>query len=193
VSTRGQILADYLDALGVPEALRRAVDCGPAFPTGLRLWPPKPGCCESPDLAIVRMWAGIDLAEWIEHASNAFGPHRTGELDALAAVGARLRTGGEGAQVLWAIDVVAAEQWVKHPSPGLAVVEMVCFGPRLADRLVNETDAELTRIGWCYNSEQANRPCIVNHTPCFESSWHEANTRPSLAGPIANLRASGVR
>jgi hypothetical protein len=192
VSTYGQILVDYLDALGVPEALRRHVDYGPAFPTGLQLWPPKPGCSESPDLAIVRMWAGIDLAEWIEHAPNAFGPHWTGELDGLAAVGARLRTAGEGAQVLWGIDVVPAEQWVGHSSPGLAVVELVCCGPRLADGLVNETDAQFTRIGWWYNSEQANRPCIVNHTPCFESSWHEGNTRSSLPATSASQRVSGA-
>jgi hypothetical protein len=175
----GQILTDHLNALGVPEALRRHVDYGPAFPTGLQPWPPKPGCSESPDHNIVRMWARIDLAEWIYHAPNAFGPHRTGELDRLIAVGARLRNTGEGVHVLWGIDVVPTEHWVAHSSTGLAVVELVCCGPHLADGLVNETDAALARIGWDYNSEQANRTCIINRTTCFENSWHEGNTYSS--------------
>ncbi|RFZ55770.1 hypothetical protein BB170200_03791 [Mycobacterium marinum] len=36
---------------------------------------------------------------------------------------------GEGAHVLWGIDVVPVEQWVAHPSAGLAVAELICCGP----------------------------------------------------------------
>ncbi|WP_265339423.1 MULTISPECIES: hypothetical protein [Mycobacterium ulcerans group] len=40
------------------------------------------------------MWARIDLAKWIEEASNVFGPYQKGELDGLVAEGARLRSAG---------------------------------------------------------------------------------------------------
>lgn len=184
-----QILANCLDALDVPEQLRRQLDRGPAFPAGQQLWPPRPGCSASPDGARVRIWARLDLAQWIEGASNVFGPHRAGELDGLLAVGARLRIAGEGANVLWGIDVVPVEQWVTHRSVGLAVAELICCGPRLADDLVNEIDAQLTRIGWWYTADRANQRCVVNRTPCFETAWHEGNTRSSWPAAPASRDA----
>lgn len=193
VGDYARLLASCLNALEVPEPLKAGVEYGPAFPDGLAPWPPKPGCGQSPDLAVVRMWARLDLAKWIEQAPNAFGPHLNGELDRLAAVGARLRVAGEGALVLWGIDAVPAAQWVDHPSTGLAVAELVCCGPRLADDLVNEVDTELTAIGWWYSAEQANRSCIINRTPCYETAWHEANTRSAAFSPCVapNDRPAG--
>lgn len=178
MSSYGQLLAEFFDARGVAAVLRQEVDYGTAFPTTAQLWPPRPGCTASPDLALARMWACINLADWIARAPNAFGPHHPGELDVLAAVGARLRTAGEGARVLWGIDLVPAERWVAQSSTSLAVAELICYGPRLAAGLVNEIDATLFRIGWCYNnSDLANQPCTVNHASCFENSWHEGNSR----------------
>lgn len=147
-----------------------------AFPAGRRPWPPRPGCSESPDLAIARLWIDIDLAEWVHQSPDTFGPHRTGELDNLIAVGARLRNAGEGAKVLWGIDVVPKQQWVQHDSTGLAVAELVFYGPHLAPHLINEIDPRLNTIGWQPTTDQPNRPCTVNNTTCFETSWHEANT-----------------
>ncbi len=139
-------------------------------------WPPQPGCSESPDLAIARLWIDIDLAEWVHHMPDAFGPHRTGELDNLITAGARLRNSGEGAKVLWGIDVVPKQQWVQHNSTGLAVAELVFYGPHLNQHLVNEIDAPLNTIGWQPTTDQPNRPCTVNHATCFETSWREAHT-----------------
>ena len=169
-------LADHLDAVGLPAALRVGVVAGPAFPG---VWPPTSGWSDSPDGALMRMWARIDLGDWITHSPTSFGPHRAGELATLAAVGAELRTAGEGARVLWAIDVVPTEQWVCHARPGLSVVELVCCGPDLPDEVVNAIDRRLSAIGWSYSCEEANRPATVNRTPCYETSWHEGNTRSS--------------
>lgn len=171
------VLGRFLDELGVPESLRGQLDYGPI--TDDR-WPPRPGCGASPDRAVLRLWARLDLAEWIGAAPNAFGPHGTGVLDGLAVAGARLRCAGEGAYVLWGIDVVPAEEWVTYPSAGLAVVELVCLGPYLGDRLVDETDTALTRLCWRYNTDHANQPCVVNSVRCYENSWTEANTRSTF-------------
>lgn len=167
----GRIVMSHLDALAVPESLIHQGD----YTERERCWPPRPGCGKCPDLGVGRMWARIDLAEWIEQAPHAFGPHRDGELEGLAAVGAELRDAGEGAQVLWAIDVIAAEQWVDPvDSPALAVAELVCLGPHIPDTLIDNVDQAIAAFGWTYLSNvDANQPCTVNRTPCFHTAWHD--------------------
>ena len=172
------MFAAHLNTLGAPKSLLRQVNFGD--PVGGREWPPQPGCSPCPDLALARMWARIDLGEWMKHSPSVFGPHKPGELDILADVGAQLRRAGEGAQVLWGIDLVPPPQWFCHTDTGLAVAELVCYGPRLPEQLVNEIDSRLSRVGWWYGSGHApNRPCTVNRTACFETSWYDANIRPS--------------
>ncbi|GCB01918.1 hypothetical protein NCCNTM_55520 [Mycolicibacterium sp. NCC-Tsukiji] len=99
--TVGQSLADFLRHERVPAGLIDRLDYI-ASPGPAGSWPPRPGCCEHRDIGIVRAWATIDLAAWLRGAPQVFGPHRPHELEQLAAVGAQLRTTGEGAQVLWA-------------------------------------------------------------------------------------------
>jgi hypothetical protein len=183
--THGQIVAAHLDTLNVPEPLKQQVvyrDSGP--------WPPRPGCAASPDIALGRMWARIDLAQWVAEAPQAFGPHRNGELDGLAAIGTRRRYAGEGTLILWGINVVRTEQWVAHDSTGLAVVELICLGPYLPDSLVDEIDTALSGIGWAYPTDtEANRPCTVNYTPCFHTAWHEGYTLSAHPNSTGQFRA----
>lgn len=181
----GRVAADYLNVLDIPDTLKRQVNYHPPAPdSGSHVWPPKPGCGLSPDNALVRIWARIDLSEWITQAPYAFGPHgekKRGVLPALAAVGTRLRCAGEGALVLWGIDVLQAEQWVDHPAVGLAVSELVCVGPQLPDRLINDIDGDLARLCWSHNSEHTNLPCFINSVGCSENSWRDGNTRSAFS------------
>lgn len=193
MSSLGQALAGHLIALDVPESLRSQLHYGDAFPDGRGEWPPRTGCSESPDLAIVRMWTDIDLAEWVHRIPAVFGPHRAGELAGLIAVSARLRSAGEGAKVLWGIDIVPPNQWVDHHSTGLAVSELVFYGPHLNCNLVYGIDAPLNAIGWKPSTDQANRPCTVNNTPCFETSWHEADSSSSRPDPANPITGAGSR
>lgn len=166
----GPIVAAHLDMLRVPDSLKHQVDYGDSGP-----WPPRPGCSASPDMALSRLWARIDLAQWIDESPQLFGPHRKGELDRLAVVGTRLRHAGEGTRVLWGIDVVPTEQWVTHDSPGLDVVELICLGPHLPQCLVDEIDSTLSSIGWTYPPEgDVNSACTVNRTACFHTAWHDS-------------------
>ncbi|WP_454793765.1 hypothetical protein [Mycolicibacterium lutetiense] len=173
MNSSARTLSLHLVELGVPGTLTRQLDFGE---TGS--WPPRPGCGPSPDrFAAARAWARLDLNQWITEAPQAFGPHMAGELDRLVAVGAVLRHAGEGAQVLWGLDLVAAEWWVDHDSPGLAVAGLVCLGPHLPERLVNDVDSALAAIGWAFPAELgANQPCIINRTPCFHTTWHDGNS-----------------
>ncbi|MBS9535587.1 hypothetical protein KIH27_18535 [Mycobacterium sp. M1] len=183
-----QLLTHYLNTLNIPAALRRGLDTAQAVTAGLPMWPPQPGCAPSPDGALLRLWARLDLAAWITHAPNAFGPHRPGELDMLASVVARLRTAGEGARILWGLDLVPAEQWVTQPAAtSFAAVELICAGPALPAALVNQIDATLTRFGWSYDGDPANCPCVINGTDCFETSWREGNTQ---SGRSANATSA---
>lgn len=192
VASYGQIMAHHLDALGVPESLKKRVDyVGVDLGADRPEWPPEPGCGPSPDDALVRMWARIDLAEWITSAPNAFGPHGTNVLQGLAETGARLRRAGEGAVVLWGIDVVAAEQWVDHPAAALAVSELVCLGPHLPERLVNRIDYDLARLCWSFNAEDTNLACVVNNVAVAENSWHDGNTI-SASPPLREAVAVGT-
>ncbi|QZH69412.1 hypothetical protein [Mycolicibacterium farcinogenes] len=166
-------LSSHLTELGVPETLTRQLDFGE---TGI--WPPRAGCGPSPDrLTLVRLWARIDLDQWVTEAPQAFGPHRAGELARLVAVGAALRHAGEGAQVLWGVDLVAAQWWIDHDSPGLAAAGLVCLGPHLPEPLVKSVDSVLAAIGWaCPADIDANQPCIINGVPCFHTTWHDGNS-----------------
>lgn len=166
-------LVSHLVELGVPETLTRQLDFSETAS-----WPPRPGCGPSPDrLALSRTWARLDLGQWVAEAPQAFGPHRAGELDRLVAVGVALRFAGEGAQVLWALDLVAAQWWIDHDSPGLAVAGLVFLGPHLPERLVNDVDSILAAVGWTFPADiGANQPCIVNGAPCFHTIWHDGNS-----------------
>lgn len=182
----GVKLVSFFDDHGVPASLRSDFRAGAALgPTSM--WPPRPGVCEHSDLGVARMWARLDLAQWLRLVPHAFGPHRPFELERLAAVGARLRTAGEGVQVLWAIDVVPPEQWTDHRRTALAVSELVVCGPQLSDAQLARADAELRRAGWLDGFVEGNQPCTVNRVRCFETSWHQGescSTRPRalLAG-----------
>lgn len=180
----GTTLRRSLLELCVPDSLIAEVAYGDAFPdaAGERLWPPRAGCCSVSDLGIARMWTAIDLTHWLQRARAAFGPHHPGEIETLAATSSLLRRAGEGVQVLVAIDVVPEAQWVQHASTALAVSELVCYGPQLSDSLITTIDAGLQRVGWAASSDLANQECIVNHTPCYETSWHHQemrHTRPA--------------
>lgn len=168
-----RIVSSHLTELGVPETLTAQLNFNE---TGS--WPPRPGCGPSPDrLALARTWARLDLDQWVAEAPQAFGPHRAGELDRLLAVGGALRQAGEGAQVLWALDLVAAEWWIDHDSAGLAVAGLVCLGPRLPEHLVNDVDSALAAIGWAFPTDiGANQPCFINRVPCFHTFWHDGNS-----------------
>lgn len=173
MNPHAQTIHSHLTKVAVPEALTRQLDFGE---TGS--WPPRPGCGPSPDrLALARTWARLDLNQWITAAPQAFGPHMAGELDRLAAAGDALRHSGEGAQVLWGLDLVAAQWWIDHDSPGLAVAGLACVGPYLPEFLVNDIDSVLTSIGWAYPADLgANQPCIINGTQCFHTTWYDGNS-----------------
>lgn len=178
-------VATFLDHHQVPASLRSHIAHGAAL-SATRQWPPKPGCCHNPDIGIARIWSRLDLAQWLRDVPHVFGPHYPGELNRLAHVGARLRTAGEGAQVLWALDLVTADQWVDHTRTALAVSELVSYGPRLSDTVLSPVDAELRQLGWLENTDEANQMCTVNHVRCFETSWHHresSSTRPRPATP----------
>lgn len=166
-------LPGRLAGLGVPWPLASEVVLADAFPRhDDTMWPPRAGCCESPGFGDIRMWADINLAHWLNQAQGAFGPHRPGELLHLAGVIDRLRAAGEGARVLIAIDVVPAPRWVAHPVAGLAVSELVSFGPALSEQLLPTVDRLLESVGWIPSADQPNQPCVVNRVPCFQTSWH---------------------
>lgn len=146
MTSNADILRTHLAERGVPETLTRQLDFRPAAS-----WPPRPGCGPSPDrLALARIWARLDLTQWLTDAPTAFGPHRAGELDRLVQVGTALLAAGEGAQVLWSLDLIPTEWWVDHDSPGLAVTGLVSQGPHLPESVVNHVDAELSAIGWAF-------------------------------------------
>ncbi len=179
-----QTLADFLREEQVPTALVRDLQ----FETRrspARVWPPAPGCCHYEDIGVVRIWAPIDLAQWIRLVPHVFGPHYPDELHHLAHAGARLRAGGEGAQVLWALDLVTPNQWVSHARTAFAVSELVTYGPLLPDELVAAADNVLSHVGWTESTADANQPCVVNRVQCYETSWHGGETYPTRppAGP----------
>lgn len=101
MTTPTQIAADQLAYIGVPPSLYNQVDFVES--TG---WPPRAGCRSSPDFSPARVWARIDLTEWLVTSPHVFGPHRTNELATLASVGRTLRLAGEGSIVLWALDII---------------------------------------------------------------------------------------
>lgn len=83
--------------------------------------------------------------------------------------------------MLWALDLVTADQWVGRTRTALAVSELVSYGPRLTDAVLSPVDAELRQLGWLENADEANELCTVNHVRCFETSWHHresSSTRP---------------
>lgn len=169
-----QIAAQKLHDIGLPATLYSHINFGES--TG---WPPRPGCRSSPDFSPARVWARIDLAEWLDTSPHVFGPHRTNELAVLANIGNALRNAGEGSIVLWALDVIEPDIWIAHPATALAVTELVCVGPELSDRLVAETYVSLTAIGWTEHPvTHPNSGGVVNHTTCSVSAWYDGIGTP---------------
>lgn len=167
--------ASLLHKIGLPEPLSAQLHFA-----ATATWPPQPGSCISPDFPdIPRIWARIDLAEWLDTAPHAFGLHRSPELAALAAAGSWLRHAGEGVHVLWALDIVGPRYWVHHQRTALAVAELVCIGPTLDDWLLAHLDVALSAAGWTPTpGAEPNSACIINHTPCHYSAWNDAISTP---------------
>lgn len=164
-----------LRATGVPQGLVDTLNLARTDS-----WPPTPGVRVSPDASCaIRVWARINLAEWLDTAAHAFGPHRTGELAVLAAAGSWLRNAGEGTHILWALDVVEPRYWVAYPHTALAVTELVCIGPELDDRSLTKLDAALTAVGWTpTHGAEPNSTCLVNYTSCHYSAWNDGYSTP---------------
>ncbi|CAN3132370.1 hypothetical protein ACNUDN_30720 (plasmid) [Mycobacterium sp. smrl_JER01] len=174
-----QIAAQKLRDIGLSETLYSRIDF-----VASAGWPPRPGCRRSPELSSARIWARIDLAEWLDTSPHAFGPHRTNELTVLANIGKALRNAGEGSVVLWALDIIEPDTWIAHPTTALAVTELVCVGTHLTDRLVNATYDNLTAIGWAENPvTHPNSACVINHTTCSLSAWHDGIGTPQHQHP----------
>ncbi len=175
----------FLDKHRIPELIRLDAHFDAnTEPAQRSPWPPRPGYCLNPDLGITRIWTSLDLAAWLDHAPQAFGPHSPGELPQLATTGAKLRRAGEGTRVLWALDVVTAHQWVSHPDTALAVSELVCIGPRLTNSLISAIDTALNKARWTHSCPDPNQPCTINHVACFETSWHHSEMSSSRHGQL---------
>lgn len=94
-------MRDALERLNVPISRRR--QAGIAAP---RTWPPKPGWTESgPYPGVPRVWADFSLREWAATAPGVLYRTTPQEAAAMDAIAARLRRSGEGAQVLWGLDL----------------------------------------------------------------------------------------
>jgi hypothetical protein len=186
MTTPTQIAADQLAYIGVPPSLYNQVDFVES--TG---WPPRAGCRSSPDFSPARVWARIDLTEWLVTSPHVFGPHRTNELATLAGVGRTLRLAGEGSIVLWALDIIEPHIWVDHPTVALAVTELVCVGPTLPDPLVAATYDALTAVGWAEHPiTSPNSGCVVNRTTCSQSAWYDGIATPQHQLPPGVEQAS---
>lgn len=174
-----QIAAQKLRDIGLSGALCSRIDF-----VASAGWPPRPGCRRSPELSSARIWARIDLADWLDTSPHAFGPHRTNELAVLANIGKALRNAGEGSIVLWALDIIEPDTWIAHPTTALAVTELVCVGPYLTDRLLAATYASLTGIGWAEHPvTHPNSACVVNRTTCSLSAWYDGIGTPQYQLP----------
>lgn len=184
------VAAQKLHDIGLPELLCSQIDF-----VASGGWPPQPGCRRSPEFSAARIWARIDLAEWLSTSPDVFGPHRLDELAVLATTGAALRKAGEGSIVLWALDIIEPEVWVDHPATALAVTELVCVGPHLTDRLVGATYDNLTAIGWAEHPvTHPNSGCVVNHTACALSAWYDGIGTPQHQQPpdVSQCAAPGA-
>jgi hypothetical protein len=169
MTTPTQAAAHQLALMGLPAPLYSQIDFVKS--TG---WPPRAGCRSSPDFSPARVWARIDLAEWLDVSPHVFGPHRANELATLAGVGRTLRLAGEGSIVLWALDIIEPHIWVDHPTVALAVTELVGVGPTLPDPLVAATYDALTTVGWAeHPTTPPNSGCVVNRTTCSHSAWYD--------------------
>lgn len=185
MTTPTQIAAHQLAYIGLPETLYKQVDFVES--TG---WPPRPGCRTSPDFSPARVWARVDLTEWLNTSPHVFGPHRVNELATLASVGRTLRLAGEGSIVLWALDIIEPHIWIEHPTVALAVTELVCVGPCLPNPLVTATYDALTAVGWAeHPGTPPNSGCVVNHTTCSHSAWYDGIATPQFQLPRGAGRA----
>jgi len=137
-----------------------------------------------------RIWARINLPDWLHTAPHAFGLHRSPELTALAAADRWLRRAGEGTHILWALDIVPAHYWVDNNRTALAVAELVCIGPELTPGLLAQLDDTLDAAGWKPTpGAEPNSACIINHTPCHYSAWNDAISTPQYQDPAAQGNA----
>ncbi|KWX20439.1 hypothetical protein AFM11_30095 [Mycolicibacterium wolinskyi] len=166
------VLAVQFDQLHLPETLRGEVIAQHAQPPtgdGNRLWPPRPGY-DQPDVGSIRFWGDFDLAAWYQAAPHSFGPYTELELQHLTSVSRRLKLAGEGARVLWALDVLRPGEWTRHPRTGLCVAELVCAGPWLSDSVLADIRPALHQHHWGL-IEDVNEVCEVNRTPCYVTHW----------------------
>lgn len=178
--------AALLHDIGLPETLCHQLDL-----TETTSWPPRPGCCISPDFPdITRIWARISLANWLTTAPHAFGLHPSRELTALATADRWLHRAGEGTHILWALDIVAGHYWFDHDRTALAAAEVVCIGPELGAGLLARIDHAFAVAGWRPTpGAEPNSACTINHTPCRYSAWNDAISTPQYQGPAQQGQA----
>ena len=94
-------IAEIEEALqSVPASLRRQITIG-----AVESWPPKPGSSWGPYHVIPRLWTDLSLTEWVATAPGVLKWPTLAEAETMDAIVARLRRSGEGAQVLWALDL----------------------------------------------------------------------------------------
>lgn len=186
MTTPAAIVATHLRSIALPQTLYAQLQF-----TDTAAWPPQPGTCHSPDFPdIARIWARINLADWLHTAPHAFGLHRSAELTALAAADRWLRRAGEGTHILWALDIVPGHYWVHHRRTAIAVAELVCIGPELTPGLLAQLDDALGAAGWKPTpGAEPNSACIINHTPCHYSAWNDAISTPQYQDPAAQDHA----
>lgn len=180
-------LREDLAELELPDSLlsqisfRHANVPNPAAGPNHYHWPPPwPGCSAPPGIGSARIWGDFVLAEWFSLAPHVFGPGLTsnwaGELDAIAA---KLRCVGKGSKTLWALDVLhPGDGWLTYPRVGLAVQDLVQWGPRLPNDLLAEIDAVLAHPvdgagdPWGRpGGEEPNQSSTYHGEACFVTYW----------------------
>jgi hypothetical protein len=154
-------IADIEDALqSVPASLRRQITI-----RAVEQWPPKPGCSWGPYHGVPRLWADFSLSEWVATAPGVLKWPTLMEAETMDAIVARLRRSGEGAQVLWGLDLQGG---------GFEPNDLVCIGPRLSDQVVDDVEHLFaTYLGehfWGPINEP-NQHCTYNGVRCYETTW----------------------
>lgn len=179
-------LREDLSALGLPDVLLSQISFRhtdvpkPAAGPNHHHWPPPwPGCCTPPGIGSARIWGDFVLAEWFEAAPHVFGPGLTprwaAELDAIAA---NLRRAAAGSRTLWALDLLhPVQHWRTYEHVGLAVQDLVQWGPALPADLLAEVDAALAHPldgaddPWGRPDAAANKPESYHGQSCFVTYW----------------------
>ena len=113
-----------------------------------------------------RVWADFSLREWATTAPGVLYRTTPQEAAAMDAIAARLRRSGEGAQVLWGLDL-----WGEA---ALFPSDLVCIGPRLSDKDVDDVE----QLFATYPGEhlygrdaEPNEHSTYNGVRCYETTW----------------------